>query len=306
MRMRASLIAAVLSIAPISPAQAQSVAYGVAYDELYRVDLGTRQATYIGSAGSYAGLPLAALTGLTYGPGNELYAVAGTQKALVRISAGSGAATYVGGFGLAGQGQGQFDALDLSMTYGCDGSFWLTSAIKRDLWRVNPQTAELTLVGSTGRQISGLAMRNGVLYGTGIGPDQGLYKINTETAAATPVGAFTGGVPWIDPGFGSDGLLWASLSYNPPFNSEWSDLARIDVSTGALTNLGPITGPESLRFFSMKGLAVAPNSCIPQGPGGGPVPLASAALPTNSPWILALLGLVLLLAGSRRISRRLN
>jgi hypothetical protein len=302
MRMRACLIAAVLSIAPISLAQAQSVAYGVAYDELYRIDLNTRQATYVGAAGNYAGLPLAALTGLTYGPGTELYAIAGTQKALVRISTGNGAATYIGGFGLAGQGQGQFDALDLSMTYGCDGSFFLTSAIKRDLWRVNPQTAQLTLIGSTGRQISGLAMRNGVLYGTGIGTDQGLYTINTETGAATLVGAFTGSVPWVDPGFSSDGLLWASLSYNPPFNREWSDLARIDTSTGALTNLGPITGPDSLRFFSMKGLAVAPNSCVPQGPGGGPVPLASAALPMNAPWVLFLLVLAMLVVGGRRLS----
>ena len=300
--MRACLIAAVLSIAPVSLAQAEPTAYGVAYDELYRIDLGTRQATFVGSAGDFAGSPVAALTGLTYGPGNELYAVAGTHKALVRISTGNGAASFVGSFGLAGQGQGQFDALDLSMTYGCDNSFWLTSAIKRDLWRVNAQTAELTLVGSTGRQISGLAMRNGVLYGTGIGSDQGLYRIDTATAAATPVGAFTSSVPWIDPGFGDDGQLWASLSYNPPFNREWSDLARIDTSTGALSNLGPITGPDSLRYFSMKGFAVAPTSCTPQGPGGGPAPVASAALPTNTPWLLALLGLVLVVVGGRRLS----
>ncbi|MEZ5462676.1 hypothetical protein [Dokdonella sp.] len=302
MRMRACLIAVVLSVASISPAMAEPIAYGVAYDELYRIDLATRQATYVGSAGSYAGIPLAALTGLTYGPGNELYAVAGTQKALVRINPGSAATTFVGSFGLAGQGQGQFDALDLSMTYGCDGSFWLTSAINRDLWRVNAQTAQLTLVGSTGRQISGLAMRNGVLYGTGIGSDQGLYRISTDTAEATLIGAYTGDVPWIDPGFGSDGLLWASLSYNPPFNREWSDLARIDTSTGALTNLGPITGPDSLRFFSMKGLAVAPNSCTPQGPGGGPVPPASVALPADAPWVLVLMGLTLLVVGGRRLS----
>ena len=140
MRMRACLIAAVLSIAPVSLAQAEPTAYGVAYDELYRIDLGTRQATFVGSAGDFAGSPVAALTGLTYGPGNELYAVAGTHKALVRISTGNGAASFVGSFGLAGQGQGQFDALDLSMTYGCDNSFWLTSAIKRDLWRVNAQS----------------------------------------------------------------------------------------------------------------------------------------------------------------------
>ena len=178
MRMRACLIAAVLSIAPFSLAKAEPVGFGVAFDELYRIDLGTRQATYVGTAGDYAGLPLAALTGLSYGPGNELYAVAGNQKSLVRINALSGAASFVGDLGLSGQGEGQFDALDLSLTYGCDGSFWMTSAINRNLWRVNAQTGATTLVGSTGRLISGLAMRNGILYGTGVGSDQGLYRID--------------------------------------------------------------------------------------------------------------------------------
>jgi hypothetical protein len=302
MRMRACLIAAVLSIAPISLAQAEPMAYGVAYNELYRIDLGTRQATLVGAIGDFAGLPLINLSGLTYGPGQALYAVSGNQKGLIRINANSGAATFVGSFGLTAQGQGQFGALDLSMTYGCDGSFWLASGITKDLWRVNANTAATTLVGSTGRQISGLAMRDGVLYGTGIGSDQGLYRISTETAVATPVGPFTGSVPWIDPSFGSDGALWATLSYNPPFNRDWSDLARIDVATGVLTNLGTITGPEILRGFSMKGLAVAPNSCNPQGPGGGPAPLASAALPTNTTWVLVMLSVVLLTVGARRIS----
>lgn len=302
MRMRACLIAAVLSIAPISLAQAEPLAYGVAYNELYRIDLGTRQATLVGSIGDYAGLPLINLSGLTYGPGQELYAVSGSQKGLIRISSSSGAATFIGSFGLAGQGQGQFDALDLSMTYGCDGSFWLASGIRKELWRVNAQSGGTTLIGSTGRQISGLAMRNGVLYGTGIGSDQGLYKISTETAAATLVGSYTGDIPWIEPSFGSDGTLWATLSYNPPFNRDWSDLARIDVTTGSMTNLGPITGPEVLRRLSMKGLAVAPNSCTPQGPDGGPVPLASAALPTNTPWVLFLLALAMLVVGGRRLA----
>jgi hypothetical protein len=302
MRMRACLIAAVLSVAPLSSAMAQTVGYGVAYDELYRIDLSTRQATYVGTAGEYAGTPLASLTGLTYGPGSELFAISGNQKALVRINRSTGTATFVGDLGLAGQGQGQFDALDLSMTYGCDGSFWMTSAIKHDLWRVNAQTASISRIGSTGRQITGLAMRNGTLYGTGVGADQGLFKIDTKTAAATRISTFTETVPWIDPSFGTDGTLWATFSYNPPFNREWSDLARINTTTGAATNLGPITGPERLRFFSMKGLAVAPTVCLPEGPGGGPA--TPAALPARSSWALLLLGIGLLLAATRRIARR--
>ncbi len=303
MRMRACLIAAVLSIAPFSLAKADTVAYGVAYDELYQIDLGSRVATFVGRTGDYAGTPLALLTGLSYGPGNELYAIAGTQKSLVRIDRTNASTTFIGNFGLSNQGQGQFGSLDLSMTYGCDGSFWMTSAITHDLWRVSSQSAAITRIGSTGRQITGLAMRNGKLYGVGIGSDQGLYRIDMTTAAATLVGGtFAGEIPWIDPGFASDGVLWATLSYNPPFDRLWSDLARFDVATGAMTNLGPITGPQSLRYISMKGLAVAPNSCVPEIPDGGPP--SPAALPMQSSWALILLALFLLTACAWRFQRR--
>ncbi len=301
MRMRACLIAAVLFIAPFSLAKADSLAYGVAYDELYRIDLGTRVATFIGQTGDYAGVPLASLTGLTYGPGNELYAIAGTQKSLVRIDRNSASTTYIGNFGLAGQGQGQFDSLDLSMTYGCDGSFWMASAITRELWRVSAQTAAITRIGSTDRQISGLAMRNGVLYGTGIGADQGLYTINLQNAAATRISTLADTIPWIDPGFASDGKLFAALSYNPPFERQWSDLAQFDLTTGAMTNLGPITGPQSLRGISMKGFAVAPNSCVPEVPAGGSA--TTAALPVDTNWALILLGLLMLAASGWHFRR---
>ena len=301
MRTPACLIAVVLSVASIPAARAQSSGYGIAFDELYRIDLGTRRATLIGPAGVYAGRALAQFTGLTYGPGGDLFAVAATHKALIRLDSTTGAGSYVGAFGLAGQGSGQFDALDLSMTYGCNGQFWLTSAITRELWRVDPQTAVSTLVGNTGRQLSGLAVRNGRLYGTGINADQGLYLIDTTTAAATRIGPILGNVPWIEPGFGADGTLWATFSYNPPQNREWSDLARIDVSSGAATNLGPITGPDSLRYISMKGLAVSPPSCQP-APGGG-VPVA-AALPVRAPWALLALALLLFGFGARRLPRR--
>lgn len=302
MRMRACLIAAVLFSAPFSPAMAQTVGYGVAYDELYRIDLNTRVATYVGTAGDYAGTPLAALTGLSYGPGNELYAIAGNRKSLVRIDRSNGSASFVGDFGLSGQGQGQFNALDLSMTYGCDGSFWMTSAITRDLWRVNAQTAVITRVGSTGKQITGLAMRNGVLYGTGVGADQGLFRIDTQSAAATRVGTFPGSIPWIDPSFDATGTLWAAFSYNPPFNREWSDLARINAADGTATNLGPITGPERLRYLSIKGLAVAPTSCVPENPDGGSS--EPSVLPVQSSWALLMLMLGLLVAGISGVVRR--
>ncbi|MEO8011011.1 MAG: hypothetical protein ABI650_05150 [Dokdonella sp.] len=295
------VVAALLCVASISEARAQTIAYGIAFDEVFRVNLDTRRATLVGATGSYAGRTIGQLSGLTYSPQGELFAASGTLGALVKINPGNGAATFIGSFGLSGQGSGQFETLDLSMTYGCDGQLWMTSAINANLWRVNPQTGATTLVGNTGRLLSGLAIRNARLYATGIGSDQALYTIDTATAQATPIGGLGLSAPWVEPDFGADGTLWATLSYNPPQNREWSDLARIDVNTGMATNLGPITGPESLRFFSMRGLAVAANSCQPL-PGGG-TPVVAATLPVQSPWALLLLALGVIVLGATHARR---
>ena len=68
-----------------------------------------------------------------------------------------------------------------------------------------------------------------------------------------------------------------------------------------MTNLGPITGPDGLRYFSMKGLAVAPTSCVPEGPGGTPEP---AQLPANSSWAMLLLGLLILIGSAVQLRKR--
>jgi len=299
MRTPVCLIAAVLSVASVSAAHADTVGYGVAFDELYRIDLGTRQATFIGTAGNHGGRIVAQVSGLTYGPNGLLYGVSGTHKALFRFDRTNGSAEYIGSLGVDGEPGGPQGSLDLALTFGCDGSFWMTSAVTRDLWKVDPFSGAATKIGNTGRQFSGLAARNGVLYAVGINADRGFYRIDTGSAAATLIGSFGGSIPWIDPAFGSTGTLWATLSYNPPEFRDWSDLATISPTTGALTNLGPITGPERLRNISMRGLAVAPNVCAP---AGGPLP-APAALPVHSPWMLAMIALLLGAVGVRRLRR---
>lgn len=304
MRTSACLIAAVLAVASIFEARAEPIAYGIAFDELYRIDLGTRQATFVGVAGNHAGSLIGQVSGLSYGPNGQLYGVAGTHKALVRFNASTGAATYVGSLGVSGSGnQG---ALDLALTYGCEGSFWMTSAITRELWKVDPGNGAATRVGNLGRQISGLSVRQGILYGTGINADAGLYTIDPTTAQATRVGGYGGATPpWVEIDLDGADTLWSVLSYNPPEDRMWNDIARIDPATGAMTNLGQLTGPSRLRYLGMRGLAVGPNTCERGDPDPDPDPPATpATLPVRSPAGLALLAFGLLLLAGRTLRRR--
>lgn len=307
MRTLACLVAAGMSALFALGAHAQTTAYAEAFDTLYRVDLTHETATAIGHAGSYGGQVIGNISGLSYAPDGTLYAAAGGMNALISIDPDNGQATVVGSFGLSGQGDpAHNDALDLSMTFACDGTLWLASAYAGKIWTVDPATGATTLVGSTGHVITGLIAIGHGLFGAGGRGDDTFYRINTTNGAATAVGSYgraaTAWINSISMSYGSDGRLWAVLNYVPPAPGsdtvpDWSDLATIDASSGTMTILGPITGPASLRQVGVKGFAIGPPSCI----AGSPAVLAA---PANSPPWLALLGVVLALVAARTLRRR--
>jgi hypothetical protein len=283
-----------------SGAGAATAAYGEAFDTLYRIDLPGQTATEIGRAGSFGGQPIANLSGLSYSVDETLYAVAGGMNALARIDPGSGAATIVGTFGLNGQGDPQRnDALDLGMTFGCDGTLWLVSAYAGKLWTANPANGATTLVGATGHTITGLVAVGNALFGAGGRGDNNLYRIDPKTGAATVIGSFgdSGWINSVSMSFDESGTLWAVLNYVPPEPgstsvADWSDLARIDIATGRVTIVGPITGPESLRQVGMKGFAVGPPRCT----AGGAAGVFTAPVGTP-PWLAVLAALLVATAG---------
>ena len=299
-----------LLIAPFSLAKADPVGYGVAFDQLYRVETSPPRATYIGDAGSFGGQPYGLLKGLTFGPGNTLYAVSDSlsQKPVVTLSTSTGAATYLSALNLSG-GTGQFNSLDFASAFTCDGQMWLSSATTRKLWRVNPTNGETTLVGALGQTITGLAAKGNELFGAGGRGNNSLYKINTDTGAAALVGGFgtasSGWISTISISFDANGTLWSVLNYLPPAPggstlTDWSDLARIDPSSGIATVIGPITGPESLRGIGMTGFTVGQTPCATTPPtGGGPSP---ATLPSASSSSLLVLLLALLMAAAWRFA----
>jgi hypothetical protein len=281
-------------------AGAGEVAYGQAFDTLYRIDLASHTASEVGTAGTYGGVPVINLRGLSFSPDNVAYSVAGGFGALARIDTTTGHATPVGSFGLSGQGDPRHnDALDLSMTFGCDGRLWLVSAYANKLWTVNPSNGATTLVGDTGHLQTGIVAHGNVMYGAGGRGDNRFYRIDTSTGAATEIGNF-GDDRWINSvsmSYDDAGVLWAAINYVPPAPgsdslADWSDLARIDESTGRITFVGPITGPESLHQIGMKGFAIGPPRCTL-----GSVPFAAAPVGTP-PWLLALASLLVVAAGA--------
>ena len=301
MRTLACLAAAGMFVLFASGARGQTTAYAEAFDTLYSVDLSGHTATEIGPAGTYAGQIIANLGGLSYSFDGTLYAVAGGLNALARIDPSTGAATVVGSFGLNGQGDPQRnDALDLSMTFGCDGTLWLASAYAGKLWTVDPGTGATTLVGSTGHTITGLIARGPLLFGAGGRGDNTYYRIDTQTGAATAIGSFgdSGWINSVSMSFDDEGTLFAVLNYVPPAPGstmvpDWSDLATIDPSSGALTIIGPITGPDSLSQVGMKGFAIGPPRCI----AGNLIPHRAPI--GTPPWLAGLVLLLVAAAGWR-------
>src|SRR3569833_1341132 len=102
MRPFACLVAAGMLALSASVADAGEAGYGVAYDTLYSVDIASHTAAEIGLAGTYGGVQIVNLSGLSISPDNVFYAVAGGLGALARSDPATGHATPVGSFGLAG------------------------------------------------------------------------------------------------------------------------------------------------------------------------------------------------------------
>ncbi|HWT16964.1 MAG TPA: hypothetical protein VN581_14395 [Patescibacteria group bacterium] len=264
--MRRSLQAAVLAVsaAVALPAAAEPLAYAVSFNKLYRIDLGSGQTTLIGETGfnDVEGLALSS-TGVLFG-------IVDSTKTLITIDKQTGRGNVVGGntgnTGLAGQGVGQFDALDFGLAFTCDGRLWASSDTTKKLWQVDPANGRATAAGSLGFQITGLGANATGLYGLGSTGDEGIYQINTATGGATKLGGLAANLTFADGGldFDASGNLWGILDYRPPDDNRASDIVRIDLTTGNATFVST-TLPE------MEGLAI---SAMPEcrGPNGTAAP----------------------------------
>lgn len=319
MPLRAVIASLVLAVSAVA-ANAGTVAYGEAFDTLYAFDMTTRNAAAIGSAGNYGGTALANISGLTFSPdGSHLYAVSDTLlKVLMTIDRSTGIASVIGPLGgaagLGDTGQGNFNVLDLGLSFTCDGKLWLSAGATGSLWEVDPATAGVTKIGNLGVTVTGLTARGNQLFGAGSQDDAHLYRIDTKTAKATAVGSYgtVDPITTASPGFDSSGQLWSVLDDVPPLppqntQPQWSSLAKV-TPLGNLTIVGDITVPggakypsnaTQLPYVGLKGLAIASPCAIA-------APASSGAAPTLSPAGAMLLALLFALAAgtSLRLRRR--
>lgn len=304
MPLRAFIAALFLCAACGQAVAADVIGYSEAFDTLYRVNLTTQTATQIGRATPVGISRLANVEGLTFSPAGKLYAVsdAGSVKTLLGIDLATGLATSINTLNLGSNSQ-----LDLGMAFTCDGRLWL-SAITGQLWRVDPTTGQINLIGNMGATITGLAAKGNQLYGAGSQGDNQLYSIDTDTAKATSIGAYASStyITAASPGFDTSGQLWVLLDYVPPpvdssQTTRWSDLGKIAASSGVLTNLGPVTAQgqsaADLAFVGLRGLAI-PNAVCAASASVASTP----ALSTRS--LGGLILLLLLVAGTRLRQRR--
>lgn len=308
MPLRALFAALVLGVFASQARAADLVGYGEAFNVLYSVDLTTNTAVPIGGATLY-GVPVN-LYGLTSSPSGALYAVsdANSVKTLVTIDKNTGMATPIGALNLGSNNQ-----LDLALAFTCDGKLWM-SASTGQFWNVDPATANVALLGNLGVKITGLAARGSLLFGTGSQGNNNLYSIDPVKVSASLIGSYqsTDYVTTVSPGFDSTGQMWAVLDYVPPQPGNtavaaWSDLAKLSVTSGALSNLGSITPPRpidskspaynNLYQIGLKGLAIPSGICAATA--------ANSPTPTLS-WrgILALTVLLALVAGTRLLRWR--
>lgn len=318
MPLRAVIASLVLAVSSVV-ANAATIAYGEAFDTLYAFDVTTRNAAPIGPAGNWGGTALSNVEGLTYSPdGQHLYAVTDTLlKVLMTVDRSTGAGTVVGKLGgsagLGDTGQGNFNVLDLGMSFTCDGKLWLSAGATGSLWELDPATADATKIGNLGVTITGLTARGNQLLGAGSRGDPNLYLIDTKTAHATAIGTYGSGVDPIttaSPGFGSDGQLWSVLDNVPPLpplntQPQWSSLAKL-AANGNLSVVGDITtssgqkyptNATQLPYVGLKGLAIT-SPCSIAVVSSAPAPTLSAA----GSAILALL--IALIAGTYALPRR--
>ena len=306
MPLRAILFALVLGVFASQARASDLVGYGEAFNVLYAVDLTTNTAVQIGGPGQ---ITYANIEGLTFSPSGTLYAVsdAGPTKTLLTIDQGSGIATAVGTLNLGTNNQ-----LDLALAFTCDGKLWM-SASTGQFWSVDPATASATARGNLGVKITGMAARGSLLYAAGSQGNNNLYSIDPVKVTVTLVGSYqsTNYITTISPAFDASGQLWAILDYVPPQQgnaliADWSDLAKLSVASGALTNLGNITPPApvdtnsptyaNLYQIGLKGLAIPSGVCAAAA--------TTASTPALSSRGIAALIVLTLLFGGTRLRRR--
>lgn len=266
---------------------------------LWRVDLSTGEATYIGWTSFLD------LEGLALDADGTLYGADDESNTLLTVSTATG-------LGIAlDNNRSNFnipinEVLDLGMSFTCDGQLLVSSDQRELLFEADLATGQLSPIGTDGdlgAPITDIAAWGDDLYGIGQGLDANgnsdsprLYSIDPATGTAEVIGELgPDASPYANAGlaFDAEGQLWAMTDRRDGGNPNLpSEILRIDTATGLATKIADsnVVGFESL--------AIAP----PGGCERGTLPIEP--IPVLSPLGLLLLASLILGLGWTLIALR--
>jgi hypothetical protein len=240
---------------------------------LYSIDTSTGTATLIGSTGQ------GPMIGLVVDTDSTIYAISEEPSSnLWTLNSSTGAATLVGTLGF------NLQEGDMTIDPG-SGQMYVADGIGDALYTVNKTNGAATLVGSfgpLGRDVSGLQFIGSTLYGLALvdsGPDV-LLTVDPLTGATTLVGA-TGTNCGVIAALGQDPSSGTTFMACPDtsFGND-NELYALNLSTGAATLVGPLTGIES----SISGFSVSGSPAILTTPEPSGVLLLGAGLAMLGLW----------------------
>jgi hypothetical protein len=259
-----AVVAALVLALGALPAWAQGgsevIGYSIdsdASDSLWSVNLKTGVATRVGLTG------YADIESLSFSAAGVLYGVDEVTWRLVTCSLSTGACAGVGSVGLGPLVE------DTGLSFDDSGGLWMSTDEPSpfNFYSLNPTSGAATLIGAQYQEVTGLAFRNGVLYGLGGDYRDNLVVMNRTTGAATPVGPL-GAVTLIDGGvdFDGEGVLWGISDPEDSTNTVPSQVFTINTSTGAATVVATVTDSGGRPLAGFESLAIWPSEQPPEEP----------------------------------------
>ncbi len=220
-------------------------------DHLVQINLETGDYTSLGRIAD----PYIALEGLAMSENGTLYGADDNTKTLVQISLTEAQAFPVAnanqnlGFGSVQE------SYDFGLTFNCSNQLNMVVKHTGDLYGVNEQSGEAVLIGNTGHNFTSLAAWGDDLYAVASGDFNlyKVDPLTAESTLVGPLGDLGGGIELNGSGmsFDDDGNLWLAINLrlSDPLNPFPSRIFRVNASTGAAEYVSDtLVGIESLAI----------------------------------------------------------
>jgi hypothetical protein len=272
-------------------------------DGLYLIDLATGSDQRRGTL--FTGVEVRSDTeGLAFAPDGTLWGIDDRFLKLFPINTNNGSVSFQTEKPLSGIPTGGSN--DFGMTFGCDGTLYITSVVTNTLYSLDLE-GDSKSIGSLGANISAIAAIGNPtrLYGLGNGQKDGatdspnLYSIDKDTGVVAFIGALGNAVGAYNQAglaFDSSGDLWAITdrrNINNQIVALASQILSIDMASGAATVVSSTSevGFESLAISPPAACSSAPVSDSEDYEG---IPIMSPAGRLLAIFMLLLTGLAIL------------